>query len=78
MELSTVLEIQIPLAINAHDIKCASNIHEDKPCTCTLVQNEMLLFNEYNGTKVNNNLLLPSSSFFIFRIKFFVHLALKF
>ncbi|MCP9257044.1 Stardust, isoform G [Dirofilaria immitis] len=51
VELSTVLEIQIPLAINAHDIKCANDMNDNKPCTCTLVQNEMLLFKEYNGTK---------------------------
>ncbi|KAL3986404.1 Guanylate kinase family protein [Acanthocheilonema viteae] len=51
VELSTVLEIQIPLEINGHGIKCASNMHENKPCNCALVENEMLLFNDYNGTK---------------------------
>ncbi|VDN08365.1 unnamed protein product [Thelazia callipaeda] len=51
-ELSTALEIQIPLVLNAHGIKCTSKAHRNKPCNCTLVQNEMLLFKEYNGTKV--------------------------
>ncbi|VDN44413.1 unnamed protein product [Gongylonema pulchrum] len=51
-ELSTALEVQIPMAIDAHGIVCTNSAHQDEPCTCTLVQNETLLFNEYNGAKV--------------------------
>lgn len=55
VEVSTVLEIEIPLGIDGHGIKCASSMRESKPCTCTLVQNEMSLFNESNGAKVTHS-----------------------
>ncbi|KAK6108975.1 Guanylate kinase family protein [Brugia pahangi] len=51
VELSTALEIQVPLAINAEEIRCSSDMHENESCTCNLIQNEIVLFNEFNGTK---------------------------
>ncbi|VDM46662.1 unnamed protein product [Toxocara canis] len=48
-EISTALEVQIPLALEAHGISCASS-HEEQ-CSCALVQNEMVVFKEYNGAK---------------------------
>uniref|UniRef100_A0A915Q4Y6 Uncharacterized protein n=1 Tax=Setaria digitata TaxID=48799 RepID=A0A915Q4Y6_9BILA len=53
VEISTVLEVQIPLKFNSHGIYCTSAVQRDEPCNCTLVQNDMLLLNEYSGTKVN-------------------------
>uniref|UniRef100_A0A0M3I1Z8 CNH domain-containing protein n=1 Tax=Ascaris lumbricoides TaxID=6252 RepID=A0A0M3I1Z8_ASCLU len=53
-EVSTALEVQIPLVLEAHAVSCA--LSHDGHCMCSLIQNEMVVFKEYNGAKV-----VPSS-----------------
>lgn len=49
-DISRALEVEIPLVLNAHVDRCASSC--TNRCSCSLVQNEAVLYGNFHDPKV--------------------------